>query len=309
MSIKSTVFKSKNILLSGALASALLVGCGDGSDEGNTPPQEDDKPKTEMSDDGRPSRLIPAGKKVFSIPSPLQLSLLIKETGQEYDASLLHDINSAESYADVSKMAFNVGVYGADLGYTSIYNYPQDAIGYMKTVKKLTDKLEITEAFDTDLVQAIERNLENKDSLLSVISNSYKDADAYLKANKREDVGAMILTGGWVESMYFATRVVGADKNEKVRLRIGEQKKALDNILNILVKYYNKPGVSDVYNSLEELYDIFQEVQITYTYEKPVIDVDNRHTTISSKTNVTFTEETFQAIAKKTDEVRNLIIK
>lgn len=309
MSIKESIFKSKTFLVSGALAAALLVGCNGSGDGSEDPKEKDGEDKIETTKKDVPTRLIPAGKKVFSIPSPLQLSILIKETGQEYDANLLHKIEAADAYADVSKMAFNVGVYGADLGYTSIYNYPQDAIGYMKTVKKLTDKLEITEAFSTDIVQAIERNIDNKDSLLAVISSAYKDADAYLKANKREDVGAMILTGGWVESMYFATKIVNADKNEKVRLRIGEQKKALDNILNILVKYYNKPGVADIFNELEALYEIFSGVQISYIYEKPEIDVENRHTKISSKTNVTFTEETFNAIAKKTEEIRNLIIK
>ena len=302
----------KSLLLTGAITSLVLVGCGDPKTE--QPAQNEDPIETkkeELDPNGKQSRLAKIGKKVFSIPSPLQLSLLIKETGAEYDQSLLHDVQKVESYLDEVKMALNMGVYGADLGYVSVYENNSDAIGYMKTVNMLSEKLEIAEAFDQKLITKISDHIEAgaKDSLLITISDAYRDADEYLKDNKREYVGALILAGGWVESIHFATLVNEVENNKTVRSRIGEQKKALDNILNILVRYYSKPGVGQVYDSLEQLWDIFDQVQITYTYEKPEVDVENRHTTIKSKTNVEFTPETFKAISNKVNEIRNLITK
>ena len=307
--------KSKNVkslLLTGAIASLVAVGCGD--PEVKDPTKNDDPKETikeDLDPNGKQSRLAKIGKKVFSIPSPLQLSLLIKETGAEYDQSLLHDVQKVDSYLDEVKMALNMGIYGADLGYVSVYENNSDAIGYMKTVNMLSEKLEIAEAFDQKLVAEISEHIEAgaKDSLLITISDAYRDADEYLKDNKREHVGALILAGGWVESLHFATMVNQVENNETVRGRIGEQKKALDNILNILVRYYSKPGVGEVYDALEQLWDIFDQVQITYTYEKPEVDVENRHTTIKSKTNVEFSPETYKAISDKVNEIRTLITK
>jgi len=297
----------KSIVLAGLVGSAVFYSCGDSPAESNG---SDDQPQETTPQDSSITRIIPVGKKVFSIPSPLQLSLLIQETGAEYDVTLLHDINNTTKYLDETKLALNMGVYGADLGYTSIYRQNTDAIGYMKAVKQLTDKLEIGEAFDKTIIETIERNLNeaNKDSLLSTISNAYRKTDGYLKNNKRTHVGALILAGGWVESVYFTTRINEVEKNEDVKDRIGEQRKALDNILNILVKHYRKPGVDVIYTQLEELYTIFEEINISYTYEKPIVDVANRHTTITSKTHVDFSPETYKKICDKVAEVRKTII-
>lgn len=298
----------KSIIIAGTISSSIFYSCGD--DSASTSTSTDNQPKEQAPQDSSITRIIPVGKKVFSIPSPLQLSLLIQETGAEYDVTLLHDINNVTKYLDETKLALNMGVYGADLGYTSIYRQNTDAIGYMKAVKQLTDKLEIAEAFDQSIIETIERNLNeaNKDSLLATISNAYRKTDGYLKDNKRTHVGALILAGGWVESVYFATRINEVEKNEEVKDRIGEQRKALDNILNILVKHYRKPGVDVIYTQLEELYTIFEEINISYTYEKPIVDVENRHTTITSKTNVDFTPETYRKICEKVAEIRKSII-
>lgn len=302
----------KTFILAGAITSLVTVGCTETNVDGDSTTKQDNKQQVDQLDpSGKQTRLEKIGKKVFSIPSPLQLSMLIKETEAEYDQTLLHDIANVDGYLDETKMALNLGVYGADLGYTSIYNNATDAIGYYKAIQNLTDKLEIAEAFDTRLAEKISGHLQNnqKDSLLTTISDSYRNVDIFLKDNKRQHVGALILTGGWVESLYFATTVNQIEKNEKVRGRIGEQKKALDNILNILVKYYNKPGVSEIYDEMEKMYDIFDQVQITYEYEKPEVDVENRHTTIKSKTKVEFSEETYKAICEKIKELRALVTK
>jgi hypothetical protein len=299
----------KSLLFSGALVGVMATSCV--TSETETTNQDETTQEEVVPQDSSKTRVIPAANKVFSIPSPLQLSLLIQETGAVYDQGILHDIASTKNYLDETKMALNMGVYGADLGYTAIYKQNTDAIGYMKAVKQLSDKLGISEAFDNTVIEQIESDLNNgnKDALLKTISNSYRKTDAYLKENKRQHVGALVLAGGWIESVYFTTRINEVEKNGDVRARIGEQRKGLDNILNILVKYYRKPGVDVIYNELEELYTIFDdEVKISYTYQKPEVDVENRHTVIKSETHVDFTPETYKKICDKVAEIRQMII-
>ena len=50
-------------------------------------------------------------------------------------------------------------------------------------------------------------NMENRDSLLIMVSQLNSLSDEYLKENESEDVSALILYGGWVESLYFTTQL------------------------------------------------------------------------------------------------------
>ena len=53
---------------------------------------------------------------------------------------------------------------------------------------------------DKSTIKRIEHNIENRDSLM-VISSTYRKIDNYLKNNNRESTGALILAGGWIESL------------------------------------------------------------------------------------------------------------
>ena len=129
-----------------------------------------------------------------------------------YDKGILNVSKNANTYTNDFMRSLNLGIYGADLGYVSMYNQTQDAIGYLAAVKQLADKLGVYAAFDTGTMKRIESNIANKDSMLVLVGIAYRASDAYLKTNKRTEISSLILTGGWIESMNFsitASRVDG----------------------------------------------------------------------------------------------------
>src|SRR6185312_6941072 len=81
------------------------------------------------------------GGEMFSIPSPLQTAMLIQGAGAGYDKSILNSKENLSQYATDYSKALNLGIYGADLGYVSMYSKTQDALGYLTSVKKLSDEL------------------------------------------------------------------------------------------------------------------------------------------------------------------------
>ena len=105
---------------------------------------------------------------------------------------------------DLATQSLNLGIYGADLGYCALYDKQQESLGFMKSAQKLSDVLGISDAFDVETIKAIQRNLDNKDSLLYLISNSYRKADDYLQTSDRKQIGALVIVGGWIESLHFA---------------------------------------------------------------------------------------------------------
>src|SRR5690349_6947668 len=75
------------------------------------------------------------------IPSPLEISVLLKESGKKYNVTYLNSPDNISKYNNNYKKALNLGIYGTDLGYTNIYEQNQDGVKYMATIKGLADGL------------------------------------------------------------------------------------------------------------------------------------------------------------------------
>tara|TARA_R110002096_G_scaffold432341_4_gene649088 strand:- start:11845 stop:12732 length:888 start_codon:yes stop_codon:yes gene_type:complete len=263
----------------------------------------------EKQEEKRNTNLFEIDGKVFSIPSPIQTAFLLKDAGASYSSELLNPTINAASYETKSKKALNLGVFGANLGYATIYDQTQDAISYMAVTKRISGELGIADLFDKRMITRFEANLGDQDSLLALISDAFKSSDQFLKNNKQNDLSVLILAGGWVETLYFATQLTGTTNNQLIRNRIGEQKITIKNLINLLLPYQSNPDVMELINKLNELKDLYNDVDFTYTYEAPTTDVENKVTTINSVSNVNMTDNQLQDIIDQVSAIRTFIIK
>ncbi|MBP9151909.1 MAG: hypothetical protein KBF73_06470 [Flavobacteriales bacterium] len=287
---------------SGALAFAAIFMVGCVSDV-----KKDDGEGVAVVDSSA-NKLMTIGGNMFSIPSPIQTAMLIEKSGADYNKSFLNDAKKVTTYATNYQKALNLGVYGADVGYVTIYDQSQDAIKYLSVINKLSDELGITGAFDENTIKRFENNFGKRDSMLNLVAVAYRNSDAFLKDNDRMNVGALILAGGWIETLYFSTQIAVKDKNQDVINRIGEQKYTLNNIVKMLTQYYNQPEYDVLVDDLIELAYDFDAIDIQYTYEKSTVDVAKKTTKINSKTVVVITPEHLKAIADKVAKIRNKIV-
>ncbi len=295
-------FNFKNQTIALAVMSVIAVSCGgdDPIEEPVVDPIEDNTSKE--------NQLMEIDGKVFSIPSPIQTAVLIKNAGTNYNKDILNEPSKVTNYSTSYKKAINLGIYGADLGYVTMYDQTQDAISYLTAVKAIGDDLGVSSAFDMELVERFEKNIGNKDSLLALVSDAYKASDNYLKNNQQNDVGGLILAGGWIESLYFATSAAEMTNNEDIIRRIGEQKTTLNNLIKLLTPYYSKPEITTLVDKLMELNEIYDKVQITYTFVAPTVDAENKTTTVNSTSEVTIDGELLKSISAKIMEIRVDII-
>ena len=295
-------FNLKNQTIALAVMSVIAVSCG--GDEPVEEPIEDPVEENNTKE----NQLMEIDGKVFSIPSPIQTAVLIKNAGTNYNKDILNEPSKVTNYSTSYKKAINLGIYGADLGYVTMYDQTQDAISYLTAVKAIGDDLGVSSAFDMELVERFEKNIGNKDSLLALVSDAYKASDSYLKNNQQNDVGGLILAGGWIESLYFATNAAEMTSNEDIIRRIGEQKTTLDNLIKLLTPYYSKPEITSLVDKLMELNEIYDKVEITYTFVAPTVDAENKTTTINSTSEVTIDAELLKSISAKVMEIRIDII-
>jgi len=285
-----------------SILAVFAVGCG-----GDEPTEDQIEEPIEEADPNN-SQLMEIDGKVFSIPSPIQTAMLIKEAGANYNKEILNEPSKVTNYSTNFKKAINLGIYGADLGYVTMYDQTQDAISYLTAVKAIGDDLGVSSAFDLELVERFEKNIGNQDSLLVLVSDAYKSSDRYLKGNQQNDIGGLILAGGWIESLYFATNTAEMTGNKDIIKRIGEQKTTVYNLIKLLTPYYSKPEFTTLVDDLMELNEIYEQVESTYTFVKPTVDIENKTTTINSTTVVNISDDQLKAITEKVMKMRVEII-
>jgi len=279
-----------------------------GGDSNSESSEGDNIEKSAKTNKGGNTGLLKVGDKLFNLPSPLETAFLIEEVGGHFTGDLLNPELDATKYTTKNAQAMNLGVYGADLGYSLIYNQSQSAFTLLATCKKLGGEIGISPSLYTSLMKRFEGNMENRDSLLLMIAELNSLSDEYLKENESEDISALILYGGWVESLYFTTKLTGQMDNPKLRSRVGEQKNSLENLIGLISQVNTTGELDDLVTELNGLKVIFDKVEYSYEWVEPETKADQNLTIIKSKSSVIVSDEVLQEISDKIEEIRNTII-
>ena len=276
----------------------ILSSCGSNKNEQNELSDEPDTIKTTV---------LNVSGELFSIPSPAQTAMLVQKSGINYDKAVLSIPNQVNTFNTDFMRAINLGIYGADLAYVSLYNQTQDAIAYLAAVKQLSDKLGVSTAFDQTTMNRLQNNLTNRDSMMVLVSLAYQASDTYLKNNQRNDISSLILAGGWIEGMHFSVAANKSNPSDQLRYRIAEQKQALNSIIKVLGQN-NSFEAKALCSEFRELHKIYETVIFKYTYEEPVTDSLKKITYINSTTEISLSDEQLKSITDKIEEIRNKLV-
>ena len=245
----------------------------------------------------------------YSIPSPIETISLLKSAGAKYNAAYLNPIENVSKYTTVTSKALNLGVYGSDLSFTSMFDQTQESMLYLRCANKLAAGLGINSAFNESTADRLESNVQNRDSLLSIISDSYWTTDAYLKDNGQPGVSALIVAGGWIEGLYIGTQIATSTQNKDIITRIGEQKLSLENLMSLLDSYKSdNAGITALINGLTELQKLFDQIPSTTSETKVSTDKEKNITTIDNNSNFEISQEQLANITAQVKHLRNKII-
>lgn len=245
------------------------------------------------------------------IPSPLEISVILKESGVAYQSSYLNAADNVSHYNTSHKQALNLGVYGTDLGYTNIYEKTLDGIQYLSSIKSLANELNIGQFFDIGTTSKLAANSNNLDSLLLITTQNFNSINAYLQNQGRENLSVLFLVGGWVEAMEITCQVAVLNPGDKELLEmIGAQKIVLEQIALLLTLYENDPVMAKLLEDFKGIEKEFSSIEITYTYKESTIEVINGVAVIkdNSTTSINITDIDVMNIKNKVTLLRNKII-
>lgn len=245
----------------------------------------------------------------YNIPSPMEMANLLQNAGADYNPDILNDYRSYYKYTTNAKLALNLGIYGADLSYTRMFDQIQSSVNYLTSIRKMSDGLGIPEEEGSFTINKIEENIENKDSILSIISVTYSNADSYLKENGRGSTAAMILLGGWLEALYIATNIIDEkNQNPDIINRIAEQKFSLSNLIELIVSYESDQDIQKYVPQLKQLQAKFEQIEITYTKGEIITDEEKMITIIDSQMTIDVSFDVIIDIGNIVEEIRSEII-
>ncbi len=282
---------------------AALVGCAE--EKSGDEHQEAQEEIQVQNDNAVASNMMKLDGEIFSIPSPVQTAILFRKMKVPYQDELLNAPDEREKYTTRSAKALNLGVYGADLAYLSNYNNNQQKILYFKAIESLSNDLNIRNQVDQAVLDKFAKYVDIPDSLHAVNAELFSAGDRYLKENKEDATATLILAGGWIEGMHIA--LSAAKANPALMSRVGEQQSAINSILALLERIED-PMKDTLIPQFEALKEVYSDLEMTYTFVKPITDTKEKVTYLNSKSEVKMTEEQFAAIQNTIQEIRTTII-
>src|SRR6056297_4228617 len=311
--MNNKLLRSAIILLIGVML-AISPGCKKEKDkkEGS---KVDEDVVTVDSVDTKLVQDVKAVKEMFySMPSPLEVAMILKQAGTEYNPELLNPIANKSNYVTNKSMALNLGVYTTDLSYSSLYDQTQTTIDYINAATKMAEGLGIMHAIDNNTIQRLEANVNNRDVILDIISETIMTSSSFFKENDRQAISTIVLVGGWIEGLYIATHIVDEDvtqddiQNNELIARVADQKLALNTIMKLLEKNKEDENIQDIMAQIEDLKSVYDKIEITSSKVVPVTDTQKNVTTLKSETTISMTPETYNKLKNKIEVIRSNFI-
>lgn len=245
------------------------------------------------------------------IPSPLEISMLLRKSNTPYSATILNSPLNISRYNTNYKKALNLGVYGADLGYATIYEENAESLRYLSSIKALADDLNIGQFFDIATIGKLAANSGNLDSLLLMTTQNFNAINSYLRNQNRSNLSMLFLIGGWVEAMEIMCDVTSRNlQNRELVEAIGEQKIILEQMILILSLFQSDPGIAPLIRDFEQLKMVFDRIEISYNYKESTMKVVDGVVVIhdNSTTTISITEADAMEVKQKINNLRAKII-
>jgi hypothetical protein len=245
---------------------------------------------------------------VFVMPSAHQTTQIIKQNNIQFDEKLINPVTNINQYSSSFKKAVNLGIYGTDMGYLSLFDQKQQALEYFITIKQLAEDLQLVDVVNENTMQRIERNLNNEDSIIVILTDMFKSIDNFLLQNNQEAVAVLAIAGSWIESVHIAFRSFSNVQSEELKMHLINQKYPLEKLISLLAPYYNQnENFTELINRLTDIAYEFDCIDIEQQYNEPKLNHKERTAIITSETKTMTYDYDLNRLTQRITNLRNML--
>lgn len=200
---------------------------------------------------------------VYPMPTPFEVTQMLQTSGTPFGVDVMNPVANADNYMQEISQALNLGVYGADLAYASTYNQANEVRDILSAAKKLSDELGLANVIDQSIVERIEQNIQNEDSLYKIVNNTFYSTFNKLNQEQKGPVSILVITGAWIESIYLATQIAISSQDKTILMKnVAEQTFNVNTLLPLLQQYTDNADVASMIPVIENFKTIFDKVQV-----------------------------------------------
>ncbi len=244
---------------------------------------------------------------VYSVPDPDEIFNEIFIDKFELKPDLINPLSSADQVFESNIIALNIGVYFADMAYLILNEKNVLAIEYFKTILKMSKNLELSNIQSPDLFFNIETNINNKDSLCSIIKESINEIKDELEYTNRNKTLVLIYTGSIVESLYLAVNSINYEDSKVINEKILEQSIIIDNLYDFLSQYKEDPDIKPTIEQLDSIKYFMDKCKkhVDVSVQKD----EQNHLVFKGGDEVVYDMDDFESVKSKIIELRKTIVK
>jgi len=245
------------------ILAVLSISCG-GSD--NQKEKKTEKEEVIEMPDPKQVDMVKVGKLseaiITSIPSSPEVEQLFNEMGMEYQMELLNPYDHVSKYQLISDKAINLGIYLCDLGYISAFDQTQELMLYINSTKTLSEGIGVSEVISEKDIENLELNMDNEDSLQTIIRRIYDQTYVFLDENNRLSTATLLVAGGWIEGLYIASQIVNIeDPHPQMIHNIIKQRVVYEQLIELLGNFEQDPAAYKIRNELKEVGPVLYRIQ------------------------------------------------
>jgi hypothetical protein len=244
---------------SAVLASGLLIACGD-------------DPAQQTAQDKAPALVIGGEdtaamvSSIYQMPTPNELFAIVRALNGKGQKNALSSAPKADRFATLSGRSLNFGVYATDMVYASNFKLTSEVVRYYLACKDLGEQIGLSTAFNADIQRRLEKNLTHGDSLDVLTNDAYYGAYQKLQAEQMGPTLALVLAGGWVESMHLVmVQLPAYDEGSPLLARIAEQKVSLEQLIDMMEPVKDDANVAPTRLGLMGIRDIYDQLNVVRT--------------------------------------------
>jgi len=262
--MKKAMHKQLRLYVIGLLSASIVLftGC-------NTTPKKPDAGIPPAGEDIAPREDLVPELSGYPVPTSYDITKYIYQAGAPYILSLSNGPEKAGEYITQRDKVLNLGVYAADLCYATTYMMKQGTMNYLEASKILIEDLGISTTFNITYADRIEQNIDDRDSLIAVVTESFDDTWNYLVENQQDVLARLVVCGSWIEGVYITTHVaLKAIDNTAFLEALARQKKSLNELVNLLEPVKDVQEVNDLYKGLFDIQEFYEGVGDIMTDEQ-----------------------------------------
>ncbi|HCI55727.1 MAG TPA: hypothetical protein PLN06_06440 [Bacteroidales bacterium] len=220
---------------------------------------------------------------VYPLPTSAEVVKMLTDLEVGYMIGITNPASNAKKYIKSDKKALNLGVYGADLSYVTLYNIQDKVQEYLEALRLLANDLNMGRIYDVRLYDSIKIYFDDRDRLVKLLTNAFNETYQYLSENEQQNLALLVVGGAWVEGLYLTTHVSEeAYHVAGISKAILEQKKSFELYLDITQPYADDPMIKDFLKLLEPMKKIYERLSTSLT-EQDIKDITAAITLIREK--------------------------